>query len=167
MQSVMLKKGIAKDMRKTKFDVNFEICQKVVAALSGVGSNELAPILQGFSKSLDQINSWLIDNKFPAPKSEIGKGLEQGINDLSVLIGDLEPKFRSKAFTAYYDAVNSVNPDYFEKLNAKIQRIIKRGQIKTESEFYLLRNRLDQIEGKGTHEENTISELLGQYEIQA
>ena len=84
-------------MRKTKFDVNFEICQKVVAALSGVGSNELAPILQGFSKSLDQINSWLIDNKFPAPKSEIGKGLEQGINDLSVLIGDLEPKFRSKA----------------------------------------------------------------------
>jgi hypothetical protein len=162
-----LKKGISKGMRKTKFDVNFEIWQKVISALLDVGSNQLAPIIQGFSKSIDQINSWVTDNKFPVPKSEIAKGLEQGINELSLLIGDLEPEFRSKAFSAYYEAVNSVNPDYFEKLNAKIQRIIKRGQIKTESEFYLLRNRLDQIEGNGTHEENTISELLGQYETKA
>jgi hypothetical protein len=154
-------------MRKTKFDVNFEIWQKVVEALSDVGSNELAPIIQGFSKSIGQINSWASNNKFPAPKSEIAKGLEQGINDLSSLIGDLEPEFRSKAFGAYYEAVNSVNPDYFEKLNNKIQRIVKRGHIKTDSEFYLLRNRLDQIEGNGAHEENTISELLGQYETKA
>jgi len=154
-------------MRKTKFDVNLEICQKVLVALSGIGSEQLAPIIQGFSKSIEQINGWVTDNKFPAPKSEIAKGLEQGINDLSLLIEDLEPNFRSKAFGAFYESVNSVNPDYFEKQNAKIQRVIKRSKIKTESEFYLLRNRLDRIEGTGTHEEKTLIELVGQYEIQA
>ena len=154
-------------MRKTKFDVNLEICQKVLEALSDIGSEQLAPIIQGVSKSIDQIKGWVNDNKFPAPKSEIAKGLEQGINDLSLLIDDLEPNFRSKAFSAFYQAVNSVNPDYFEKQNAKIQRVIKRGKIKTESEFYLLRNRLDRIEGNGSHEEKIISDLVGLYEIQA
>jgi len=52
-------------------------------------------------------------------------------------------------------------------LNSKIQRILKRGKIKTESEFYLLRNRLDQIEGNGTQEEKTAYELLGHYETNA
>jgi hypothetical protein len=154
-------------MRKTKFDVNFETCQKLVAALSGIGSNQLSPIIQGFSKSIEQINNWLIDSKFPVPKSEIAKGLEQGINDLSLLIAELEPEYRSKAFSAYYEAVNSVSPDYFVKLNSKIQRILNRGKIKTESEYYLLRNHLDQIEGKGTQEEKAVYDLLGDYETNA
>jgi len=100
-------------MRRTKFDVNFEICQKLVPALSEVGSKELAPILQGFSKSIDQINRWVIDNELPVPKSELAKGLEQGINDLSSLISDVDPEFRANAFRAYYESVNSVSPDYF------------------------------------------------------
>jgi hypothetical protein len=154
-------------MRKTKFDINFAICQKLVAALSGVGSTQLAPIIQGFSKSIDQMNSWVIDNNFPVSKSEIAKGLEQGINDLLLLIADIEPELRSNAFSVFYEAVNSVSPDYFKKLNAKIQRIFKRGEIKTESEFYLMRNRLDQIEGNGTQEEKTIIDLLGDYESKA
>ncbi|WP_432453757.1 MULTISPECIES: hypothetical protein [unclassified Agarivorans] len=154
-------------MRKTKFDMNLAICQKVLEAFSDIGSEQLAPIIEGFSKSIDQIKGWVNDNNFPAPKSEIAKGLEQGINDLSLLIEDLEPNFRSKAFSAFYQAVNSVNPDYFEKQNAKIQRVIKRGKIKTESEFNLLRNRLDRIEGNGSHEEKIISKLVELYEIQA
>jgi len=113
VQGVMHKKGFSESMRRTKFDVNFEICQKLVPALSEVGSKELAPILQGFSKSIDQINRWVIDNELPVPKSELAKGLEQGINDLSSLISDVDPEFRANAFRAYYESVNSVSPDYF------------------------------------------------------
>ncbi len=39
-------------MRKAEFDVNLEICQKVSAALSGVGCEELILIIQSFSKPI-------------------------------------------------------------------------------------------------------------------
>jgi len=154
-------------MRKTKFDAYFEICQKLIAELSGLGSKELQPLIDGFSNSIDQIDAWEIDARFPAPKSEIAKGLEQGVNELPLFFEELESGLRSKAFHVYYSAVNSVIPDYQEKIKNKIQRIIKRGKINSESEFYLLRNRLDQIESSGTNEESLVSDLLGQYETKA
>ena len=154
-------------MRKTKFDAYFEICQKLVAELSGLGSKGLQPLVDGFSDSIDQINVWVTDNTFPAPKSEIAKGLEQGVNDLPQFFEEIEPNLRATAFHAYYSAINSVIPDYQEKLSNKIQRIIGRGKINSESEFYLLRNRLDQIEGSGTNEESLLYELLERYEAKA
>lgn len=154
-------------MRKTKFDAYFEICQELVAELSGLGSKELQPLIDGFSKSIEKIGVWEADNNFPVPKSEIAKGLEQGVNELPQFFEEIEPGLRANAFHAYYSAVNAVIPGYQEKLANRIQRIIRRGKIKTESEFYLLRNRLDQIEGGGTNEESIVSELLGKYEAKA
>jgi hypothetical protein len=155
------------DMRKTKFDTYFEICQRVVAALSDTESKQLSEFIGSFSESVDQISAWVAEKTFPTPKSEIAKGLEQGINELPLLLEDLEPHHRSKALAAYWGAVNSVVPDYSAKFYAKIQSILKLGSIKTESEFYLLRNRLDQIEGSSSEEESAINELLGQYEAKA
>lgn len=62
--------------------------------------------------------------------------------------------------------MDSVIPDYAERLAKNIQRILKRGYIKSESEFYLLRNRLDKIEGSGSEEESVIDRLLAQYETE-
>lgn len=154
-------------MRKTKFDIYFEICQRLVAELSGLGSKELQPLIDGFSNSIDQISAWVADNKLPAPKSEIATGLEQGVNELPMFFEEMEPDLRASAFRAYYSALDSIVPDYQEKLSSRVQRIIKRGKINSESEFYLLRNRLDQIESSGTNEESLVSALLGQYEAKA
>lgn len=151
-------------MQKTKFDVYFEIYQKVADEFSDTGSKKLSSIIESFSKSIEQINSWVTENKLPAPKSEIAKGLEQGLNELPLLFEDIEPELQEKVFGKFYDVVNSVIPDYFEKIDAKIQGIIKRGKIKSDSEFYLIRNWLDQIEGSGTKEESTVSGLLDKYE---
>lgn len=154
-------------MRKTKFDLYFEICQRLVTALSNIDSARLSTIVDSYSKAVVQISEWVSEEKNPVPKSEIAKGLEQGVNDLPLLIDDLEPPIRSAALAAYWDTLDSVIPDYAERLAKNIQRILKRGYIKSESEFYLLRNRLDQIEGSGSEEESAIDQLLTQYETEA
>ena len=159
--------GNLKFMRKTKFDVYVEICQRLVADLSGLGSKELQPLIDGFSNSIDQISIWKAENKFPAPKSEIATGLEQGVNELPMFFEEMEPGLRAKAFHSYYSALNAVVPDYQEKLSNRVQLIIKRGKINSKSEFYLLRNRLDQIESSGTNEESLVSAIMGQYEAKA
>lgn len=153
-------------MRKTKFDLYFEICQRLVTALSNIDSARLSTIVDSYSKAVDQISEWVSEEKNPVPKSAIAKGLEQGVNDLPMLIDDLEPPIRSAALTAYWAALDSVIPDYAERLSKNIQRILKRGYIKSESEFYLLRNRLDKIEGSGSEEESVIDQLLAQYETE-
>ncbi len=154
-------------MRKTKFDLYFEICQRLVTALSNIDSARLSTIVDSYSNAVDQISEWVSEEKNPVPKSEIAKGLEQGVNDLPLLIDDLEPPIRSAALAAYWDTLDSVIPDYAERLAKNIQRILKRGYIKSESEFYLLHNRLDQIEGSGSEEELVIDQLLTQYETEA
>lgn len=159
--------GKLKLMRKTKFDVYFEICQRLVAELSDIESKELQLLIDGFSISIEQISVWVANNSFPAPKSVIAAGLEQGVNELPMLFEEMKPSLREKAFQTYYNTLNEVVPNYQEKLSSRVQRIIKRSKVKSESEFYLLRNRLDQIEGSGVKEEFLISAILGQYEAEA
>ncbi|MDP2595470.1 hypothetical protein [Alteromonas stellipolaris] len=154
-------------MRKTKFDVYFEICQKLVAELSDLESKELQPLIDGFSDSIEKISVWVANNSFPAPKSVIATGLEQGVNELPMFFEEMKPSLREAAFQTYYSTLNEIVPNYQEKLSSRVQRIIKRGKIKSESEFYLLRNRLDQIEGSGVKDEFLISAILGQYEAEA
>jgi hypothetical protein len=127
----------------------------------------LQPLIDSFSNSIDQISVWVANNKFPAPKSVIGTGLEQGVNELPMFFEEMEPSLRATAFQTYYSVLNAIVPDYQEKLSNRVQRIIKRGKIKSESEFYLLRNRLDQIEGSGVNEEFLVSAILGGYEAEA
>ena len=159
--------GKLKLMRKTKFDVYFEICRRLVTELSALGSKELQPLMEGFSNSIDQISIWVANDKFPAPKSVIATGLEQGVNELPLFFEEMEPSLRETVFQTYYSALDEIVPDYQEKLSNRVQRILKRGKIKSESEFYLLRSRLDQIEGSGVKEEFLVSAILGQYEAEA
>lgn len=123
--------------------------------------------MEGFSNSIDQISIWVANDKFPAPKSVIATGLEQGVNELPLFFEEMEPSLRETVFQTYYSALDEIVPDYQEKLSNRVQRILKRGKIKSESEFYLLRSRLDQIEGSGVKEEFLVSAILGQYEAEA
>ena len=154
-------------MRKTRFDSFYEICQKLLASFSDMQIEELQVLMSGFKLSIEQINTWVSNDCFPATKSQIANGLEQGINELPLLFQELPDDVRSTAFQVYYSSVNSVIPGYHEKLRNRHQRILTQGKIQSDSDFYLLRNRLDKIEGNGTTEENRVLQLLGQYEAKA
>jgi hypothetical protein len=151
-------------VRKTKFDTYFDICEKLVPALASLESQRLAPMLEGLSSSITQIKNWLNDGVLPASKSDIATGLEQGVNELPLFIENIEPNLREEAFTRYHFTLNSVIPNYQEKMSVRIKRTLARGKINSESEFYLLRNRFDAIEDSESEESHVISELLGNYE---
>ncbi len=89
-------------MRKTKFDIYFDIGEKLVPALLTLKSRQLGPVLDGFSSSLMQIKNWLNEDTFPTSKSALANGLEQGINELPFFIENMESNLRAEAFNIYY-----------------------------------------------------------------
>ena len=64
-------------------------------------------------------------------------------------------------------AVASGEPDWNDQQQAELRRVLKNGKIRNEDEFYLLRWRLDQIEGSpaAREEEAALVILLDLYEF--
>jgi hypothetical protein len=57
-------------------------------------------------------------------------------------------------------------PGYWDKHDKKIDAIIKRNTIRSEGEFYIIRNYLDRFEANGNKEQyEKIDKLLFEYEF--
>ena len=153
-------------MKKSKFDNYFEICRELPKQLSKLDTSELKPILDAFENSTSEIQEWLDSNELPASKSAIATGLEQGINEIPNFFEGLPNPVKTEAFSIYYGVLNSVIPNYFEKLAKRIDKIIARRKIKNESEYYLIREKFDQIEDSEEDLKYTLDELLVNFEQQ-
>lgn len=60
-----MQKRRSNQMRKTKFDLYFEICQRLVTALSNIDSARLSTIVDSYSKAVVQISEWVSEEKNP------------------------------------------------------------------------------------------------------
>jgi len=61
---------------------------------------------------------------------------------------------RSAAISAYRDAIQAEYPDFLEKDKQRLTKVLARGDVRTESERYLLQHRVDEIEGVAEYEED-------------
>lgn len=60
---------------------------------------------------------------------------------------------RSAAISAYRDAIQAEYADFLEKDKQRLTKVLARGNVRTESEWYLLQHRVDEIEGVAEYEE--------------
>ena len=88
-------------------------------------------------------------------KSQIAAGLEQGLRYVSMIVVVQPPDVRSVAMAAYRNAIQSEYPDFLEKDKQRLDKVLKRGRVRTESESYLPQHRVDEIEG-GTGNEKEL-----------
>jgi len=98
-------------------------------------------------------------------RSEIAAGMEQGIRDLSMMLPAQDPAVRSAAMSAFRDAMKSEYPEFLERDKQRLTKVLSRGHVRTESEWYLLQSRLDEIEGNPDFEDETktLWELIDNY----
>ncbi len=88
-------------------------------------------------------------------RSQIAGGMEQGMRDLKTMLPAQDPSIRSEVMAIFRDAVQSEYPDLFEKDKQRLEKVLARGRIRSENEWYLLQFRLDEIEGYPEFEEET------------
>lgn len=80
-------------------------------------------------------------------KSVIASGIEQGIRETPLLLQALPEQVRVAASQALSSALQQHAPDVQAKEIERLEKIVARGKIKRESEYYLVRHHIDALEG--------------------
>lgn len=87
-----------------------------------------------------------------ASKSAIATGLEQGVREMPMFLGSLDVEYRAFAVQALSRALLSHYPDFASKNAKQLAAVLTKGAIRTESQFFLVQHRIDELEGAGGSE---------------
>jgi len=80
--------------------------------------------------------------------SQIAAGLEQGWREMLDLVGEVDIQWRGAVSNALHDAIAAEYPEFLQLETARLEKIMARGKIRTEAEFYLVRHNIDVLEGE-------------------
>ncbi|SEL77532.1 hypothetical protein SAMN05216359_11694 [Roseateles sp. YR242] len=81
------------------------------------------------------------------PRSALAAGMEQGLRETPMLMQAMNPEARRHAAKALASATLAHYPDFLAKTAERITKVKARGSIRGESEFHLIRSRVDELEG--------------------
>lgn len=96
----------------------------------------------GISSSVE-----LILSGHDAPKpSHVSAGLEQGLRETPAIIAAVAAEWRPAVAKAFRDAISAEFPEFLDQDTRRMERVLARGKIKTESEFHLVRHLVDTLE---------------------
>jgi hypothetical protein len=126
--------------------------QKIVAAYERFGA-DIADVSDQWAQQLHRTSSGVAGSvsvllaKDGAPKSsQVASGLEQGLRETPDIIAAVSAQWRPAVAQAFRNAIAAEYPDFFSKDSQRLDKILTRGHIKTESEFYLVRHFVDALE---------------------
>jgi hypothetical protein len=88
-----------------------------------------------------------------APRSALATGMEQGLRETPMLMQSMQPEARKQAVQALSAATSVHYPEFLVKEAERLAKIKMRGSIRGESEFHLVRHRIDVLEGETGQEQ--------------
>jgi hypothetical protein len=152
-------------MKSKKLESLVNVYKELAEELGKLNSPELEPLLNGWSVSLDQVNKIISHPDNAIKPSQLASGFEQGLRDMHLILGDLNAQYRSSAIKVFYKIVGLHLPSFFQNSKAQLSRIVAKGRIKNENEWYLVRHRVDEIECQPNNEAElaVLNELLGKF----
>ena len=150
----------------TRFEKLAEVYAQLGSEFRGIGNAKLVELVDTWDKSSSQMHSMLIVNKPPVKRSALVAGLEQGLREIPSLLSELPEVERRLALKTFRRVVESSVPGFFEKERAAFDKIVARGKIKNEGEWYLVRHCVDEIEGDSSQspELAVLYKLIDTYE---
>jgi hypothetical protein len=98
--------------------------------------------------------------------SDLAGGLEQGLRETPQILQSLDPVVRERAMVALRTAVTRHYPGFVAKEQEWLEGALKRGRIINESEYYLLRHAIDELEGTESNPNRLqrLYKLCGEFE---
>jgi len=150
----------------TRFEKLAEAYAQLGLEFRDIGNVKLVELVDTWNKSLSQMHSMLIVNKPPVKRSALVAGLEQGLREIPSLLSELPEVERRLALKTFRRVVESNAPGFFERDREALDKIVARGKIKNEGEWYLIRHRVDEIEGDSSQSSQlaVLYKLIDTYE---
>lgn len=142
----------ASNQPRTKYDKLFNVFEQFYASFPELPDRRLSDLRDSWSLAKAQYEEFLSAGE---SKSRIAAGLEQGLRELPLLLADVEAKNRSQAIAALRTAVLTFYPQFAVKEAKRLEEILTTGKIRGENQYYLVRHRIDQLEGSGNSEPET------------
>ncbi len=132
--------------RRTNYDRILTVLEEMLAVWRASSHKSAAGITRFLEQNLDAI-------KPGAPVHEKAKKSEIASGQLQFLWEFLHPSHRrGDGFDEALEASRAIFgrefPDFFAKIIAKRDKIIARGKIRNEDEYYLIRDLVDDLEGE-------------------
>lgn len=153
-------------VKSKKLEVLFNVYEELSNELERLDIDELEPLLDAWKVSLGQVREIVGDSASPVKPSQLVAGFEQGLRDAQLILGDFPEQNRSRAMKVFRSIVRLHMPRFFEKYEQQLKRIVEKGKISNEHEWYLVRHRVDEIEGLESSEAEVrmLDELMAKYE---
>ncbi len=153
-------------MKSTRFDILISTYNELDKQLRALNYPELNGILESWSMSTSQMKSAINDAEKKIRPSQLVSGLEQGLNETPLNFSDLADDKRTTSLKVFYDVVESNIPGFFNKITSRLASVVTLGQIETEDDWRIIRNRIDVIEGQDKYRDelSTLYNLIGTYE---
>ncbi len=151
--------------KKTKYDKLLALNKKIGENFSAIDHPGMQYLATLFGRAGEDDFDEIKKKEPSVTRSEIAAGMEQGIRDLAMMLPAQDVEIRSAALSAFRDALSSEYPEFIERDKQRLAKVLDRGHIRSENEYYLLQSRLDEIEGDPQHEEETqrLWEIMDNY----
>ena len=153
-------------MRSQKLRALFCVYAELIDELGKINDSKLHVLVDGWVISLRESQNYLDDPDIPIKPSQLVSGFEQGLLETPQLLLELPEQYRASSMKIFYFVVQKHIPGFFDKQQKALERVVTKGIIKNENEWYLVRARMDLIEGLNSNEEefDMLHELLLKYE---
>ena len=151
--------------RKTKFERLEAIYKSLAAEFTSANEPDLTVLGETYADFLAKIPSLLRGGEESPSRSQLASGMEQGLRDLGLIIRDYPEGPRRSGLAIMRAVIDSHYPDFLEQDRIRLARVLECGELRSEAEWYLVRSRVDELEGSAAAEDelSTLYRLLDEY----
>ncbi|WP_158965868.1 hypothetical protein [Paraglaciecola sp. L3A3] len=132
-------------MKRTKYDINRSIYESLISKLNDTSDPQVKRLIGSWTVSLRQMDSWLSDPKTKIKKSALATGLEQGLMDAYLMLIQINNEESTEACRIFLSVCENIDEAFILKRNNRISKILSRGKIRNEQDYYLIRNKIDEL----------------------
>ena len=152
-----------KNPQKSKFDKLFNVFEQFHTSLEGFPVERVSDLRKSWEYAKTEYTRLLSAG---VSKSRIAAGLEQGLRELPSLFEGITPQDRIHIAATLSKAIHDIYPEFAAKEAKDLAEILAKNKIRGERQFYLVRHRIDELEGNGAdHAEiETLYRLIDQFE---
>ena len=143
--------------RRSQFDALSAVYSRFIGELKSCGHPSALWMAESLEQSNSKMSEWLSDPTSGITRSKLAAGMKQGLRDFPLGLRDYPKPVGPRLMSALRTIIQEEAPDLLADEREKLSRILKRGRVRNEDEFYLVRHRVDEIEGHAEHQ----SELAG------
>jgi hypothetical protein len=130
---------------KTKYEKLFAVYEDFTTALVNEHDPVVSTLCSSWKSSTSAYEQAL---RAGVRKSQIASSLEQGLRELPMLLGEVENDKRGQVARILHSAVATNFPEFFRQDASLLAAIVQRSKISNAREYYAVRNRIDELEGK-------------------